>query len=60
MNPTRLGAGKLDAIIDHEVRQDGAIARMYGEKSTRSERRGTAVVDFETEGEKQWRRIRRL
>jgi len=53
MNPTRLGAGKLDAVIDHEVRQDGAIARMYGETSMRSDRRGTAVVDFETEGEKQ-------
>jgi hypothetical protein len=51
--PDTLEAVTSYAVIDHTLRQTDAIARMYGEKSMRSERRGTAVVDFETEGEKQ-------
>jgi hypothetical protein len=55
VNPIFLGTVKINAVIDHGLRQGDAIARMWEEKSTRSEWRGTAVVDFETEGEKQWK-----
>jgi hypothetical protein len=53
VNPIFLRTVKINAVIDHGLRQGNPIARMWEEKSTRSERRGTAVVDFETESEKQ-------
>jgi hypothetical protein len=56
VNPTCLGVVKIYAVIDHRLRQGNAIAEMLVEKNQRSQSgKGTAVVDFETAGEKQRR-----
>ena len=54
--PVFLGAVKINAVIDHGLRQDDTIARMLVEKNQRGQSgEGMAVEDFETEGEKQWK-----
>ena len=63
MIPTRRGPnttwyGEIDAVIDHSLRQSNTIAEMLVEKNQRSRSgKGTAVVDFETAGEKQRRHL---